>query len=174
MKDLPQNSVCHTFARTQLLRDSESFWHSLQSLCFLYQEGQMGLRHRRIKISTQTDIQFMVSDLSPASLAAYNEANQSLDHGWTYKFHVCKQRIVQVKSLKTRHSVGNFTFKTCHLARHEGVCGSGGVAPLIRNVGTRFDWVVTFTELPLSLLGKNFATHGTGCWLIPRFPLVML
>jgi len=33
--------------------------------------------------------------------------------------------------------------------RHEDVCGSGGIAPRILNLGTRWRRVVSFTPLPL-------------------------
>jgi len=33
--------------------------------------------------------------------------------------------------------------------RHEGILGSGGIAPLILDLGTRWRWVVSFTPRPL-------------------------
>jgi hypothetical protein len=44
--------------------------------------------------------------------------------------------------------------------RHEGVLGSGGIAPRINNLGTRWRWVVSFTPRPLYPQGKS-----------PRYPL---
>jgi len=39
--------------------------------------------------------------------------------------------------------------------RHEGVLGSGCIAPLIINLGTRWRWVVSFTPRPLYPRGKS-------------------
>jgi hypothetical protein len=44
--------------------------------------------------------------------------------------------------------------------RHEDVLGSGGIAPRILNLGTRWRWVVGFTPRPLYPQGKS-----------PRYPL---
>jgi hypothetical protein len=38
---------------------------------------------------------------------------------------------------------------------HEGVLGSGGIAPRILDLSTRWTWVVSFTTQPLYLQGKN-------------------
>jgi hypothetical protein len=40
-----------------------------------------------------------------------------------------------------------------HCARHEGVCGTGGLAPIIPNLGTRWRWALSFT--PWSLDGRE-------------------
>jgi hypothetical protein len=39
--------------------------------------------------------------------------------------------------------------------RHEGVLGSGGIAPRILDLGTRWRWVVSFTSRPLCSQGKS-------------------
>jgi hypothetical protein len=39
--------------------------------------------------------------------------------------------------------------------RHEGVLGSGGIAPHIHDLGTRWRWVVSFTPLPLYPQGNS-------------------
>jgi hypothetical protein len=39
--------------------------------------------------------------------------------------------------------------------RNYGVLGSGGIAPLILDLGTRWRWVVSFTPLPLYPQGKS-------------------
>jgi hypothetical protein len=49
--------------------------------------------------------------------------------------------------------------------RHEGMWGSGDIAPLIRNLGTRWGWVVSFTRRPLYPQGKASVTHLIGDWV---------
>jgi hypothetical protein len=39
--------------------------------------------------------------------------------------------------------------------RHEGVLGSGGIAPRILDLGTRWRWVISFTPPPLYPQGKS-------------------
>jgi hypothetical protein len=39
--------------------------------------------------------------------------------------------------------------------RHEGVLGSGSIAPLILDLGTRWRWVASFTPRPLYPQGKS-------------------
>jgi hypothetical protein len=39
--------------------------------------------------------------------------------------------------------------------RHEGVLGSGGLAPCVLELGTRWRWVVSFTPWPLYRQGKS-------------------
>jgi hypothetical protein len=46
--------------------------------------------------------------------------------------------------------------------------GSGGVAPRILDLGTRWRWVVSFTPQPLYPQGKSPGTHWIGGWVGPR------
>jgi hypothetical protein len=52
--------------------------------------------------------------------------------------------------------------------RHVDVRGSGGIAPCILNLGTRLNWMVSFTPRPLYLWGNNPSTHWIGGWVDPR------
>jgi hypothetical protein len=40
--------------------------------------------------------------------------------------------------------------------------GSGGIAPYILNLDTRWSWVISFTPHPLKPRGKTLCTHRTG------------
>ena len=39
--------------------------------------------------------------------------------------------------------------------KHENICGSGGLVPLILNIGTRWRWAVSLTPRPLYPGGKS-------------------
>jgi len=45
--------------------------------------------------------------------------------------------------------------------------GSGGIAPCVLDLGTRWRWVVSFTPRPLYPKGRNPDTHWTGGWVGP-------
>jgi hypothetical protein len=46
--------------------------------------------------------------------------------------------------------------------------GSGGTAPCILDLCTRWSWVVSFTHRPLYPQGKSPGTHWIGGWMGPR------
>jgi hypothetical protein len=52
--------------------------------------------------------------------------------------------------------------------------GSGGIAPCILNLGTRWRWVVCFTFQPLYPQGKSPSAHWLGGWVGPHEPLSYL
>jgi hypothetical protein len=52
--------------------------------------------------------------------------------------------------------------------RHEGVLGSGGIAPRILDLGTIWRWVVSFTPRPLYPKERAPGTHWIGGWVGPR------
>jgi hypothetical protein len=46
--------------------------------------------------------------------------------------------------------------------------GSGGIAPRILDLSTRWRWVVSFTPRPLYPRGREPGTHWIGGWVGPR------
>jgi hypothetical protein len=52
--------------------------------------------------------------------------------------------------------------------RHEGVLGSGGIAPRIFNFGTRWRCVVSFTPGRFTPRESDPGTHRIGGWVGPR------
>jgi hypothetical protein len=52
--------------------------------------------------------------------------------------------------------------------RHEGVLGSGGIAPCILDLGTRWRWVVSFTPRSLYPQGKSLWCPLDRGWVGPR------
>jgi hypothetical protein len=58
--------------------------------------------------------------------------------------------------------------------RHEGILGSGGIAPCILDLGTRWRWVVSFMPRLLSPQGRAPGTYWIGDWVGPRVVLDMM
>jgi hypothetical protein len=56
--------------------------------------------------------------------------------------------------MHTRHMV-KLSLCLTKYYNHEGVLGSGGTAPRILDLGTKWRWVVSFTPRPLYPQGKN-------------------
>jgi hypothetical protein len=54
---------------------------------------------------------------------------------------------------------------------HEGVLGSGGIAPRVLHLGTRWGWVVSFTSRLLTTRKSAAGTHWIGGWVGPRADL---
>jgi hypothetical protein len=48
---------------------------------------------------------------------------------------------------------------------------SGGIAPRILNLGTRYKWVVSFTPLSLYSGARSLGSHWIGGWVSSRFSL---
>ena len=59
-------------------------------------------------------------------------------------------------------AVGNFF--SAHTMKADR--GSGGVAPPILNLHTRWRWVVSFIPSSTLPLRKNPATHSIGSWVV--------
>jgi hypothetical protein len=53
-------------------------------------------------------------------------------------------------------------------SRHEDVLGSGGIAPRILDIGTRWRWVVSFRPRPLYPRERAPGTHWIGGWVGPK------
>jgi hypothetical protein len=59
-------------------------------------------------------------------------------------------------------------------SRHEGVLGSGGIAPRILDLGTRWKWVVSFTPRPLYPRERAPVIHWIGGWVDTRVGMDMV
>jgi hypothetical protein len=58
-----------------------------------------------------------------------------------------------------------------YLTKHHAMktyCGSGGIAPRILNLGSRWKRVVSFTPRPLYFMLRALGTHWIGGWMSPR------
>jgi hypothetical protein len=55
--------------------------------------------------------------------------------------------------------------QSCPYARHEGVCGSGGIGKPVLERGTRWRWVVGWTHRWFSPSGRAPGTHWVGGWV---------
>jgi hypothetical protein len=51
---------------------------------------------------------------------------------------------------------------------HEDLCGSGGIAPIILDLDTRWRWLVSFSSQPLYSMGKRPLYPWIGAWVGPR------
>jgi len=61
--------------------------------------------------------------------------------------------------------------KSLCLTKHHAMktyCGSGGIAPRIPDLGTRWRWVVRFTPRRFTPRERAPGTHWTGGWVCPR------
>jgi hypothetical protein len=92
------------------------------------------------------------ADLSPQSSVETNVWIYTSTSPYTLMARcLVKHRDNSTKKIKVKLSLCFFS----QAPSHEDVLGSGGIAPRILDLGTRWRWVVSFTALPLYPQGKR-------------------